>query len=238
MTEGPGGSGLLGGAALLAKGHAALARAHLAKARAILAALGYPRPPHTVTTMLLLDAAAIRELQAAALSADLARSRDALLAGIDGAIVAGLRTAPNPAAQIMSDLDALNKTGALADDTVPLDIWIANAAHLASMRREAAIFTRIRGRVAAAVVASAGSAGVAPDALSREDLVDALGNLLAGQFDTLVFKLGVPSAYLSGATAPQATRSIDVLRWAEQANRLDDVRRLLDSVTGAGTRAR
>lgn len=94
--------------------------------------------------MLFLDLLAIRELHAAALSADLVESRVALLAGIDGGFVAGLPLAPNPGAQLLVDLDALNKAGALADGTVPLQIWLDNAAHLAAARGEAAIFARIR----------------------------------------------------------------------------------------------
>ncbi|MEP7120824.1 MAG: hypothetical protein ABJE95_07945 [Byssovorax sp.] len=75
------------------------------------------------------------------------------------------------------------------------------------------------------------------EAMTRDQLLDALGHLLPAQHETLLFKLGVPMALLSGATAPQATRSIEVLRWADQANRLADMERLLAEVTGAGKRA-
>ena len=53
----------------------------------------------------------------------------------------------------------------------------------------------------------------------------------------LVFKLAVPPAYLSATTAPQGTRSIEILRWAEPLGRLDDVARVLAEVSGAGKRA-
>jgi tetratricopeptide (TPR) repeat protein len=194
----------------------------------------------TVRTTLFLDGATIRELHAATLSANLIWSRDALMAGIDGGFVAGLASAPTPAAQLMIDLDALNKAGALADATVPLQIWLANAAQLAGMRVESAIFTRIRDRLSAATPAREAPAATAPrlDVLSMERLLDALGSLLPAQLDTLIFKLGVPVAFLSGATAPPATRSIEVLRWAEQANRLADVGRLLAEISGAGRRTR
>ncbi|MEO5730111.1 MAG: hypothetical protein ABI134_30235, partial [Byssovorax sp.] len=194
----------------------------------------------TVRIMLFLDSTAIRELHAAALSADLARSRDALMVGIDGRFVAALSLEASPGAQVLVDLDALNKAGALADGTVPLQIWLANAEHLAGIRVEAAVFARILGRMAAATPARARPVAVEPrfDALPVERLLDALGNLLPAQLDTLIFKLGVPMAFLSGAAAAPATRSIEVLRWAEQANRLPDVGRLLAEVTGAGKRAR
>lgn len=184
-----------------------------------------------------LDAAAIRELQAAVLTADLTRSRDALLAGIDSVTVARLPTAPNPAAQITEDIAALNNAGTLIDKSVPLLIWLANAAHMASMRHESAVFKRYQDRVSATASTSGGasaSAGTAsaPVALSRAELVKALGNLLAAQFEILLFTLDVPTGILSAANAPQVTRSIEVIRWAEQGSRLDDVRRALAEVTG------
>jgi hypothetical protein len=50
--------------------------------------------------------------------------------------------------------------------------------------------------------------------------------------DKLVYKLGVPPAILSDPTAPQATRCVEILRWAEHAGRLADVARLLAGMTG------
>jgi hypothetical protein len=51
----------------------------------------------------------------------------------------------------------------------------------------------------------------------------------------LVFKLGMPARFLSGATAPPATRIVEILRWAEQAGRTADVARLYAEVTGKGS---
>ncbi|MEP7126787.1 MAG: hypothetical protein ABJE95_38005 [Byssovorax sp.] len=179
--------------------------------------------------MLSLDQTAIHELHAAVLSAGLVRSRDALLTGIDSVFVGGLDSARNPADQILFDLEALNKAGELADETVPLRIWLANAVQLAGPRREAAIFARIREGLApaAAVHAKPGSIVPPPAAMSQEQLLDILVNLLPAQLEMLIFKLGVPPAYLSGTTAPQATRSIEVLRWAAQEKRLAEVERRL-----------
>jgi hypothetical protein len=69
--------------------------------------------------------------------------------------------------------------------------------------------------------------------VDRERLLDALRSLLPAQLDVVVFKLAVPPDLLSGATAAQATRSIEILRWAEQRGRLGDVARVLAGVTGA-----
>ena len=198
-----------------------------------------PMPPAltTVKTMLLLDPTVIHELHAAAVSSGLARSRDALLSGIDRGIVAGLPSAENPAAQLLVDLSELNDLGALENGTVPLHTWLANAAQLAAMRREAALFKHHHDRLASA--APPRSAANAPeprrDLSTEHQLLDGLSDLLPAQLDTLLFKLGIPPRILSGPTAPPATRSIEVLRWAKQANRLADVERLLGEATGAGT---
>jgi tetratricopeptide (TPR) repeat protein len=73
----------------------------------------------------------------------------------------------------------------------------------------------------------------APTASTEHQLLDALSALLPAQLDTLLFKLEIPLGILSGPTAPPATRSIEVLRWAKQTNRLADVERLLGEATGA-----
>jgi hypothetical protein len=184
--------------------------------------------------MPFLDQTTILELHAAALSAHLSRSRDALLVGIDARFVASLALASSPGTQLLLDLGALNTVGSLLDGTVPLHIWLTNAAHSAGLRQEAAIFARARDQVKAAIPPREIPGSMAPrtDTLPREQLPEALGNLLPAQLDLLIFKLGVPPALLSGAMAPAATRGIEIVRWAEQANRLADVRRLLAEVTG------
>src|SRR5688572_21978421 len=90
----------------------------------------------------LLSHARILELHAAAVSAHLMGSRDALLAGLGPAFVAGLPHARSPAEQILQDLDALNSVGALTDGTVPLAVWLGNAVALAGAREESAVFRR------------------------------------------------------------------------------------------------
>lgn len=85
--------------------------------------------------MPLLDDAVIRELQKAALSAGLAQSRAALLAGIDRVLVAGLQSAASPAAQLPVDRHALNEAGVLPDGKVPLGIRLTNAAQFEEAER-------------------------------------------------------------------------------------------------------
>lgn len=82
----------------------------------------------------------ILRLHAAIISAQLVASRSALLVGVDGRFVAGLPRAATPGDEILSDLGAMNEAGALADGSVPLAIWLKNAAARSGSRREEAIF--------------------------------------------------------------------------------------------------
>lgn len=58
-------------------------------------------------------------------------------------------------------------------------------------------------------------------------LVDQMATLLPGQLELLIFKLKTPIKFISSATAPPVTRCIEVVRWAEQVERLADVEELL-----------
>jgi nucleoside phosphorylase len=69
------------------------------------------------------------------------------------------------------------------------------------------------------------------EAMNKNQLLDALNALLPAQIEELLFKLGVPPAFLPGAPAPPGERIIATLRWAEQQNRLADVERLYLEVT-------
>jgi hypothetical protein len=64
--------------------------------------------------------------------------------------VTSLPLAKDPAAQILRDLDALNKAGALTDGSVPLAVWLENAALLARPRREAVDFKEALARLGGA----------------------------------------------------------------------------------------
>ena len=97
----------------------------------------------SVVAVPVLSHREILELHAAVVSARLAGSRVALLAGLDAALVASLPQAAAPSEQILADLDALNGAGRLADGMVPLDVWLRNAAALTGSRGEAEIFRRM-----------------------------------------------------------------------------------------------
>lgn len=91
-------------------------------------------------TMALLSHDNTLQLHAAVISAQLAPSRAALLAGIDKSFAAQLPFASTPVAQILSDIDTMNAAGVLADGSVPLVTWLKNAIACASVTIEANVF--------------------------------------------------------------------------------------------------
>lgn len=100
----------------------------------------------------------VLKLHAAIVSAQLVGSRSALLTGIDANFVAGLPHSANPSDQILEDLSAMNDTGALADGTVPLAIWLQNALARAGAKKEAAVFRDALARCRAPAAAPRGAA--------------------------------------------------------------------------------
>lgn len=86
--------------------------------------------------------ALIIEVREAVISAGLAGSRNALLAGIPQAIVTSLPAAESPGAQVLTDVAALHEMGALPGGDRPFAIWLQNAATLTKLRRENAVFQR------------------------------------------------------------------------------------------------
>jgi hypothetical protein len=78
--------------------------------------------------------------------------------------------------------------------------------------------------------AGAGPAVAAPSRLTPDQLLTRLSRLLPAQFETVVFRLRIPTAYLAGGNAPQASRAIELLRYAEQQGALDQLAQILDDV--------
>jgi hypothetical protein len=68
--------------------------------------------------------------------------RATLLARMDERFVASLPDMPDRASQLLSDLSQLNLTERLADSSVPLKLWLENAATLAGRRVEGEVFRR------------------------------------------------------------------------------------------------
>jgi hypothetical protein len=82
----------------------------------------------------------LRELHSATIQLGL--ERHMLLGGIPVGFVASLPVLNNRAAQLLVDLHELNRTKSLVDGSVPLLMWLANAASLTAIRNEGAVFER------------------------------------------------------------------------------------------------
>ncbi len=78
-------------------------------------------------------------------------SRDALLVGIDPALVSGLTRVPKPADQLLCDLNSLNMMVPLRDGITPLELWLQNAIHLSGPRAEASVFGDALDKVRASI---------------------------------------------------------------------------------------
>jgi len=90
--------------------------------------------------MSLLPYPMILELQRAAVSAGL--DRQTLLSGVDPSFLASLSKAPNDGAQLLQDLDKLNKVEHLIDGSVPLRYWLENAIMMANLLPQVEVFRR------------------------------------------------------------------------------------------------
>jgi hypothetical protein len=59
-----------------------------------------------------------------------------------------------------------------------------------------------------------------PASLLHNERLDRLNQLPAQRFNELLYRLDVPENYLSGASAPQTARAIELCRYLESQNRL------------------
>lgn len=79
------------------------------------------------------------------------------------------------------------------------------------------------------------SAGPRPGAAraTREDVLKALSRLSPSRFDAVLFQGNVPMEHLSGGSAAQVTRAIEVIRYFEHRGQLDRLARIVEEVMGA-----
>jgi hypothetical protein len=99
----------------------------------------------------------ILELRGAVISARLARRRDALLAHLPPEFTDSLPVAGIPGDQILMDLVALHAAGELIDGSLPLAIWLKNAAQLCGGQQEEKVFTEALERVRSGAARPPGS---------------------------------------------------------------------------------
>jgi hypothetical protein len=82
---------------------------------------------------------------------------------------------------------------------------------------------------------------VAPPAEDRrmtpEQLLTRLSKLLPSQFEQVLYRAEIPPEHLPGANAPLATRAVEVMRYVEQQNQLDELARIVQQVVTGGRQA-
>src|SRR5438045_2487962 len=87
-----------------------------------------------------LSRSSISELHAVATKVGLVRDQDALLAGLPEDFVAMLPSAASQGARLLRALHQMNAVWSLADGTVPIAVWLENAARLTAAHMESAAF--------------------------------------------------------------------------------------------------
>jgi hypothetical protein len=69
--------------------------------------------------------------------------------------------------------------------------------------------------------------------VKRDDLLARLSQLLPSQFEEVLFRARIPTAHLPGASAPQAARAIEAIRYLEQQNQLEQLSRILEELAAS-----
>jgi hypothetical protein len=93
----------------------------------------------------------ILELRDAALAAGLHLNRAVLLGGIHPLWAGNLPSAPSPVSQLQLDLQMLNAEERLSDGTVPLVLWLKNAAASSLSAQPLAVFRRALEEISARI---------------------------------------------------------------------------------------
>src|SRR6185436_16004380 len=65
-----------------------------------------------------------------------------------------------------------------------------------------------------------------------DEMLTRLLGLLPAQFEEVIFRAGVPPEYLPASSAAQATRAIEVLRYVQQRQEIDQLAQIIDGVLG------
>ena len=73
--------------------------------------------------------------------------------------------------------------------------------------------------------------------MTREALLSRLSKLLPSQFEQVLFLARVPQEHLSAATAAQALRAVELIRYVEQQHQLDRLAQIIQQVVSGGWQA-
>ena len=71
--------------------------------------------------------------------------------------------------------------------------------------------------------------------MTREELLSRLSKLLSWQFEQVLYLARIPHEHLPAAAAAQASRAVELMRYVEQQNQLEQLARIVQQVvTGGG----
>jgi nucleoside phosphorylase len=70
--------------------------------------------------------------------------------------------------------------------------------------------------------------------MTREELLSRLSTLLSSQFEQVLYLARIPHEHLPAAAAPQASRAVELMRYIEQQNQLEQLARIVRQVVTAG----
>jgi hypothetical protein len=70
--------------------------------------------------------------------------------------------------------------------------------------------------------------------MTREELLSRLSKLLSSQFEQVLFLARIPQEYLPAAAAAQSSRAVELLRYVEQQNQLDQLARIVQQLVSGG----
>ncbi len=70
--------------------------------------------------------------------------------------------------------------------------------------------------------------------MTREELLSRLSKLLSSQFEQVLYLARIPQEHLPAAAAAQASRAVELMRYVEQQNQLEQLARIVQQVTGGG----
>jgi hypothetical protein len=73
--------------------------------------------------------------------------------------------------------------------------------------------------------------------MTREELLSRLSKLLPSQFEQVLFLARIPHEHLPAATAAQALRAVELMRYVAQQNQLDQLAGIVQQVVTGGGQA-
>ena len=73
--------------------------------------------------------------------------------------------------------------------------------------------------------------------MTSKELLSQLSKLLPSQFEQVLYLARIPHEHLPAATAAQGLRAVDLMRYVEQQNQLDQLAQIVQHVVTGGRQA-